>query len=141
MLGTMRKHFLTGLLALAPLAITAWILWRFYALISGTMRPWLERLPALSDAYPEFFLNFVGFVVIVLLVMLVGLFTRNLIGVLDRYVDSGIITSLHNSAAPLRIGMNYSLDDTTSFFKGTADDICVYNRALTAAEIRFLSQR
>ena len=48
-----RKHFLTGLLAITPLAFTAWILWRFYLLISNTMRPWLAKMPTLSEAYPE----------------------------------------------------------------------------------------
>ena len=81
MLGFLRRHFLTGMLAITPLVLTSWILWRFYEIISATMRPWLARIPALSDAYPEFFLTLAGLVVFVLLITLVGLFTRNLIGV------------------------------------------------------------
>jgi len=77
----LRKHFLTGLLAMTPLVITSWILWRFYQIISATMRPWLARVPSLSDAYPEFFGTLVGVVVFVVLITLVGLFTRNLVGV------------------------------------------------------------
>ncbi len=80
MVKFLQRHFLTGLLAITPLMITSWILWRFYELISGTMRPWLGRVPALSDAYPEFFLTLIGALVFVLLITLVGLFTRNLIG-------------------------------------------------------------
>lgn len=80
MLKFLQRHFLTGLLAITPLAITSWILWRFYELVSGTMRPWLGRVPALSDAYPEFFLTLIGAIVFVMLITLVGLFTRNLIG-------------------------------------------------------------
>jgi len=84
----LQKHFLTGLLAITPVAITAWILWRFYGLISNTMRPWLARLPALSEAYPDFLLTMIGFAVFLLLITLVGLFARNLIGMaLFRLVE------------------------------------------------------
>jgi len=88
----LQRHFLTGLLAITPLVITSWILWRFYVLISTTMRPWLQRIPAITDTYPEFLLTFFGVVAFVLLITLVGLFTRNLIGiaffrVLERFFE------------------------------------------------------
>jgi uncharacterized membrane protein len=88
----LQRHFLTGLLAITPLVITTWILWRFYVLISTTMRPWLQRIPAITDTYPEFLLTFFGVVAFVLLITLVGLFTRNLIGiaffrVLERFFE------------------------------------------------------
>jgi uncharacterized membrane protein len=81
MLKFLQRHFLTGMLAITPLAITGWILWRFYLLVSGTMRPWLKRIPAVSEAYPEFVLTVMGLVGFVLAIVLVGMFTRNLIGV------------------------------------------------------------
>ncbi len=77
----LQKHFLTGLLAITPLVITSWILWRFYTIISATMRPWLQRIPAVTETYPDFLLTIIGVVVFVLLITLVGLFTRNLIGI------------------------------------------------------------
>ncbi len=80
MLGVLKRHFLTGALTLAPLAITLWVLWRFYELVSGTMRPWLERLPALSAAYPDFLLTVLGLLVFMLLVVLVGVTMRSLFG-------------------------------------------------------------
>jgi uncharacterized membrane protein len=88
----LQRHFLTGLLAITPLVITSWILWRFYVLISSTMRPWLQRVPAISETYPEFLLTFFGVVVFILLITVVGLFTRNLIGiaffrVLERFFE------------------------------------------------------
>ena len=88
----LQRHFLTGLLAITPLAITSWILWRFYVLVSATMRPWLQRIPAISETYPEFLLTFFGVVVFILLITMVGLFTRNLIGiaffrVLERFFE------------------------------------------------------
>lgn len=76
----LQKYFLTGMLAITPLAITFWILWRVYVLISSNMRPLLQKIPALRDAYPEFFLTFIGVVVFILLITLIGMFTRNLIG-------------------------------------------------------------
>ena len=88
----LQRHFLTGLLSITPLVITTWILWRFYVLISSTMRPWLQRIPAVTETYPEFLLTLIGVIVFVLLITLVGLFTRNLIGiaffrVLERFFE------------------------------------------------------
>ena len=80
MSGVLRRHFLTGLLAVTPLAVTVWILWRFYLLVDRTVRPWLERIPGVAETYPDFFLTLLGVVAFVLLIVLVGLFTRNLIG-------------------------------------------------------------
>jgi uncharacterized membrane protein len=77
----LQRHFLTGLLAITPLVITSWILWRFYVLISATMRPWLQRIPAVTETYPDFLLTLIGVIVFILLITLVGLFTRNLIGI------------------------------------------------------------
>ncbi|MFO7610054.1 MAG: DUF502 domain-containing protein [Candidatus Krumholzibacteriia bacterium] len=91
MLNFLRKHFLTGLLAVAPLVITLWILWRVYGLVSATMRPWLQRLPGLSETYPDFFLTFTGVVVFFLLIVLVGLLTRSLFGLaLLRLVERAV---------------------------------------------------
>ena len=77
----LQRHFLTGLLSITPLVITSWILWRFYELISSTMRPWLARIPAITETYPDFLLTILGVMVFVLLITLVGMFTRNLIGI------------------------------------------------------------
>lgn len=81
MVRFLQRHFLTGLLSITPLVITTWILWRFYALVSATMRPWLRKIPGVAETYPEFLLTLMGVVVFVLLITLVGIFTRNVIGV------------------------------------------------------------
>jgi len=80
MLNFLRRHFLTGLLSITPLAITSWILWRFYNLVSVWVQPWVMKVPGLGETYPEFVLTLIGFAVFALLITLVGLFTRNLIG-------------------------------------------------------------
>lgn len=78
----LRRHFLTGLVALTPLAITLWVLWRLYLLIDSTLRPWIQRLePRLRETYPDFFVTFLATVAFLLLITLVGMFTRNLIGI------------------------------------------------------------
>ena len=121
MLGYLKKHFLTGLLAMAPLAITAWVLWRFYELVSATMRPWLQRLPALSDAYPDFFLTVAGLVIFFLLIVLVGLLTRSLFGVallrlLERLVEQiPVVKSMYSGTK--QIASVFLQDRRTAFQK------------------------
>lgn len=84
----LQKHFLTGLLAVTPLAITSWILWRIYLVVSATMRPLLARIPALTETYPDFFLTLIGAVAFLLSIVLVGIVARNVIGVaLFRMVE------------------------------------------------------
>lgn len=77
----LQRHFLTGLLAVTPLAVTIWILVKTYELIDATMRPWLQRIPQLTETYPEQLLTLIAFVSFLLLIVLVGLGTRSLVGV------------------------------------------------------------
>jgi len=105
----LQRHFLTGLLAITPLAVTVWILWRFYKLVSGFMRLWIGRVPGLGEMYPEPVLTLLGVSVFVLVIVLVGLFTRNLIGIaffrlVDRFFEripvvKSIFTALKQIAA------------------------------------------
>ena len=81
MIHWFRRNFLTGLVTVTPLALTVWVLWRFYELISIGMRPWVQRVPTLEETYPEFFLTMLGLLAVMLIIALIGLFTRNLIGV------------------------------------------------------------
>lgn len=76
----LRKHFLTGLLSITPLAVTGWIAWRLYLLVDRALRPLLERYPPLQTL-PDFLVTAMGAGLSVLLIVLVGLVSRNLIGV------------------------------------------------------------
>lgn len=76
----LRQHFLTGLLSITPLAVTGWIAWRLYLLVDGALRPLLERYPPLQ-ALPGFLLTAMGVALSILLIVLMGLVSRNLIGV------------------------------------------------------------
>jgi uncharacterized membrane protein len=81
-MSSMRRHFLTGLLTIAPVVVTVWILWRFYLLVDRTIRPWLEKIPGLRlEAIPDFALTLAGVLAFLLLIALVGMFTHNLIGI------------------------------------------------------------
>lgn len=75
-----RQHVLTGLLTLTPLAVTAWIGWRLYLLVDRALRPLLERIPPLQ-ALPDVLVTALGVLLSIVLVGLVGLVSRNLIGV------------------------------------------------------------
>ncbi len=75
-----RHYFLLGLVSIAPLAITAWVLWRFYLMVDNAVLPWLQRIDALRQV-PGFFLTLAGLLVFLGLVTLIGLGARNIIGV------------------------------------------------------------
>lgn len=76
----LRRHFLTGLLSITPLAVTGWIAWRLYLLVDGALRPLLERIPPLQ-ALPDVLVTALGAALSMLLIVAVGLVSRNLIGV------------------------------------------------------------
>jgi uncharacterized membrane protein len=74
----MRKYFITGLLVVVPLAITAWVL----NLVIGTLDQSLLLVPEAWQ--PRNLIGFdlpgVGAVLTIAVVFLIGLFTNNLIG-------------------------------------------------------------
>lgn len=80
MLRQFQRYFLTGLLAVTPLVITAWVLVKMYQLIDRVMRPWLQRIPGLTETYPDFALTTIAFLSFVILIVIVGLGTRSLVG-------------------------------------------------------------
>jgi len=77
----LKRHFLTGLLAVAPLAFTVWVLVKFYQLIAATVQPWLVRIPHLTETYPDFALTAIAFISFVSLIVLAGMVARSLVGV------------------------------------------------------------
>lgn len=66
---TVLKYFVRGLLVLAPIALTFWILWKVFLLVDNLIP--LPDLPYLGRG--------VGFVLVVALVTLMGLLTTNLL--------------------------------------------------------------
>jgi uncharacterized membrane protein len=91
-MSRLRQHLLTGLLTVTPLAITGWILWRFYLFVDNALRPLLERIITRPDYVPPFLVTLLGVLVSLLLLVLIGLITRTLIGVaffgvFERIID------------------------------------------------------
>jgi len=81
MTSRLKQYFLTGLLTIAPAAVTGWILWRVYLLVDRALRPGLERFPYLRDHLPPFLITLMGVAGSLIVVVLIGLVTRTLIGV------------------------------------------------------------
>jgi len=90
-LRQLQRHFLTGLLAVTPLMITAWVLVKVYQLIDRVMRPWLQRIPRLTETYPDFALTLIALVSFLLLIVIIGLGARSLVGRAFMNVVEGVI--------------------------------------------------
>ena len=73
MFGWFRRYFLAGILALAPVTITAWLLLKIFRTVDGWLRPVFTK--AFGFEIPG-----VGFVSTILLVLAVGAFASNVIG-------------------------------------------------------------
>lgn len=73
MFGWFRRYFLAGILALAPVTITAWLLLKIFRTVDSWLRPLFTK--AFGFEIPG-----VGFVSTVLLVLAVGVLVSNVIG-------------------------------------------------------------
>lgn len=74
----LKVYFLTGLIALAPVVITGYILWHLFFTIDHWLSGLYSRVPWLSidgRAVPG-----LGFVSVILIVLLAGVVARNLVG-------------------------------------------------------------
>jgi len=71
--GRLRRYFLAGILALAPVTITAWLLLKIFRTVDSWLRPVIAR--AVGFEVPG-----TGFVSTILLVVLVGALASNVIG-------------------------------------------------------------
>jgi uncharacterized membrane protein len=74
-----RNYFLTGLVVVGPLAVTAWLIWSFTNWVDGLVRPFIP--PAYR---PETYLPWpvpgTGLVIAFIAVTLLGFLTANLVG-------------------------------------------------------------
>jgi len=77
-LKRLRTHFLTGLVVLTPIVVTAYVFWQLFSkidgLLSGLLTEW-GFFELIGRRVPG-----IGFVTLVLLVIFTGMLTRNLIG-------------------------------------------------------------
>lgn len=77
---TFRRAFLTGLLVLAPLGVTAWVFYWLFRTIDDFARPLLLQIPAIARNLPEEGITGIGVVASIIVVVLVGFFANNLLG-------------------------------------------------------------
>ena len=69
----MRRHFLAGLLVLAPTVVTGWIVWKIFITIDSSIEPLQRRFPLID-------IPGIGFVIVIALIWFTGLLASNLIG-------------------------------------------------------------
>ncbi len=68
-----RRHFITGLVVLAPTVITGWIVWKIFVTVDGFIGPLQKKFPLID-------IPGIGFVVVLVLIFIVGFLASNLIG-------------------------------------------------------------
>lgn len=68
----LRRYLFTGMLVIAPLAITAWILWNVFSLVDRNAKK------VLGEAFND--VPGIGFVLFFAVIILVGIFATNIIG-------------------------------------------------------------
>lgn len=77
---TFRRSFLTGLLVLAPLGVTAWVsVWLFRS-IDDLVRPLILSVPWVANALPPGGIHGIGVLAAIIVITVVGLFANNLLG-------------------------------------------------------------
>lgn len=86
LLALLRANFLTGLVVIAPIGLTIWLIWKVIGWIDGWVLPFvpMQFQPdvLIRDYFPGFPLNFRGFGVVIFLIftILVGWLAKGLIG-------------------------------------------------------------
>jgi len=73
MIGRLKRYFLAGILAILPLGLTAWLLFRIFTAIDSSVSPLITR-------WVGFEIPGLGFAATILFVVLAGLFASNIIG-------------------------------------------------------------
>ena len=102
-LGSLLKYFVRGLIVLAPIALTLWILWHIFEMVDG-----LIPLPDVRWIKPG-----VGFALVVTLVTLIGLMTTNLLAAQALGVGQRVLARL-----PFVKLLYASIRDLTEAFVG-----------------------
>ena len=74
-----RRNFITGLITLAPVLITLYVIWVIVSAIGGKLAVILSHFPLLSWI-PQFFLTLVSLVLLVFIIYIVGVFSSSFIG-------------------------------------------------------------
>ena len=90
---TVKKNFITGLIALFPIALTILVFWFVVTKVGGIVDELFKKIPYICGM-PSFVLSFLGFVGIVIIIYLIGAITRSYIGRKAFSVGENIITKV-----------------------------------------------
>jgi uncharacterized membrane protein len=71
--GWLRRNFLTGIVALAPVGVTAWVLYKFFTAVDTKVTPLVAK-------WIGFEIPGLGFAATILFVLLSGVFASNIFG-------------------------------------------------------------
>ncbi len=74
-----RRSFVTGLITLAPVLITLYVIWVIVSAIGGKLASILSHFPLLRWI-PGFFLTIISLVILIFIIYLVGIFSSSFIG-------------------------------------------------------------
>jgi uncharacterized membrane protein len=77
--GRVRNYFLTGLVVVGPVAITAWLIWSFVTWVDGFIRPFIPP-PYRPETYLPWPIPGTGLIIAIFVLTLLGFLTANLVG-------------------------------------------------------------
>jgi uncharacterized membrane protein len=87
MISRLRTHFLTGLLVLAPVAITGYIIWRLFTWVDHLLGTTLRGGYIRPGGVPG-----LGFLTVIVIIMIAGALAENFVGRrLGRLVDAALL--------------------------------------------------
>jgi len=75
----LRNYFLTGLIIVAPLAITAYLTWSFILWVDGWVKPYIPQIYN-PDHYLPFAVPGFGLLTALFMITMIGFLTANLVG-------------------------------------------------------------
>lgn len=118
-LTRLRNYFLTGVIAVAPLVITAYLIWTFVQWVDSWVIPYVPTIYN-PETYLPFDIPGIGLIMAVFILTLIGFLTANIIG--RTIVGYGermlsrmpVIRSLYNGLKQI---FETVLSDTNSSFK------------------------
>jgi uncharacterized membrane protein len=100
--AALRNNFLTGLVVVAPVMITVYIIWGTITFVDSTIVPWVPSVYNPST-YIQYDVPGFGLFVFIVFTTIVGYFTKNLIGreivrTIERWVDRmPVVRSIYNA--------------------------------------------
>ena len=92
----LKTYFLTGLLALTPIFLTIFIIWKLFFAIDGLLQGFINKhvLRWLGIHLPHHNLTGVGFLTIILIILIAGFLAKNYVGKKILSLGDAIVTRI-----------------------------------------------